>query len=129
MTRYLLDSDAVIDFLNGVATTADLIDTLYQQQDTLCTCDVVIAEVHAGLLPADRERGRRLLGSLWFLACAPTAAELAGVWRYDFRRRGLQLATTDCLISAIAHEHRATLITGNVAHFPMTEVSLLALPR
>ena len=129
MTRYLLDADAVIDFLNGVTATAELLDTLYRQGDSLCTCTVVITEVYAGLLPSEREPVDRLLRSFRFLNSTSTAARQAGVWRYDFRRRGLQLATTDCLIAAIAHEHRATLVTGNVDHVPMVGLSLRELPR
>lgn len=129
MTRYLLDSDAVIDFLNGVTATSDLIEMLYREQDDLCTCDIVIAEVFEGLIALDRAHGDKLLNSFHYLASTPSAATQAGVWRHDFSRQGRQLATTDCLIAAIAHEHHATLLTGNTAHFPMTGVSILALPR
>jgi predicted nucleic acid-binding protein len=125
----LLDADAVIDYLNGIASTADLIDDLFRQDEVLCTCDVVIAEVYAGLLPAERQNGRTLLGSFRFLPGTARSARQAGVWRYDFRRQGLQLAATDCLIAAIAHAHGATLITGNIRHYPMPELNLRPLPR
>lgn len=129
MAWYLLDADAVIDFLNDVASTAELIDELFQQHETLCTCDVVIAEVYAGLLPSEREHGQTLLGSFRFLPSTPGSARQAGLWRYDFRRQGRQLTTTDCLIAAIAHEHRTTLLTGNRDHYPMPEVNRWPLPR
>lgn len=129
MARYLLDADAAIDYLNGVAATAELIDDLYRQQETLSTCDVVVAEVYAGLLPSEREHGRRLLGSFRFLASNPGAARHAGIWRHDFRRQGVQLTTTDCLIAAIAHDHGATLVTGNTRHYPMPELRRMPLPR
>ena len=129
MTQYLLDADAVIDFFHGIASTMAMTRDLYRQGDTLCTCDVVIAEAYSGLRPTDRDRGAELLASLLFLPTSPEAAAQAGRWRYDFRRLGLQLTTADCLIAAIAHEHRATLITGNTSHFPMPEVELRPLPR
>jgi predicted nucleic acid-binding protein len=126
---YLLDADAVIDIFKGVASTASLVDELFRANASLCTCDVVIAEVHVGLHTIERERGEALLASLRYLPCSPAGARQAGLWRYEFRRRGQQLATTDCLIAAIAHEHRATLITGNARHFPMAELNVLPLPR
>jgi predicted nucleic acid-binding protein len=89
MTRYLLDTDAVIDFFNG-------------------------------FLP---------ISSLRFLPTSPKSGRQAGVWRYDFARRGKQLPTTDCLIAAIAQEHQAALITGNTDDYPMPELTVIPLPR
>ncbi|MGH2617604.1 MAG: PIN domain-containing protein [Thermomicrobiales bacterium] len=129
MTRYLLDTDAVIDVFNGYSPTVDLVQGLYEQGDTLCTCAVVMAEVYAGLHPPERERGQVFLRSLQFLATPPGAARQAGLWRYDFARQGIQLATTDCLIAAIAHNHGTTLITGNIDDFPLPGLSRLRLPR
>ena len=81
MTRYLLDTDAVIDYFKGFPPTVDLIPTLYRQGGDLCTCDEVIAEVYASLHPFERERGRELLASLQFLSTSADAAGQAGVWR------------------------------------------------
>ena len=129
MTRYLLDTDAVIDYFKGFRPTVDLLQTLHRQGDTLCTCDVVTAEVYAGLDPAEREPAQELLDSLRFLPTSAAAARQAGVWRYHYARRGTQLPTTDCLIAAIAREGQATLITGNTADYPMPELTVVPLPR
>jgi hypothetical protein len=56
VTRYLLDSDAIIDYLKGVAATIGLLRQLGQQGHQLGTCDVVECEVYAGLPPAHRGR-------------------------------------------------------------------------
>lgn len=129
MTLYLLDTDAVIDFFKGFPSTVELIQHLFQQGETLCTCAVVMAEMYAGLNPSERGRGQELLGSLRFFATSPGAARQAGLWRYAFARQGVQLATTDCLIAAVAHEWRATLVTGNTNHYPMSELRRMPLPR
>lgn len=129
MTLYLLDTDAVIDFFKGFPSTVELIQHLFQQGETLCTCALVMAEVYAGLNPSERDRGQELLGSLRFFATSPGAARQAGLWRYAFARQGVQLATTDCLIAAIAHERHATLVTGNTDDYPMPEVRRMPLPR
>lgn len=129
VTLYLLDTDAVIDFFKGFPSTVELIQNLFRQSETLCTCAVVVAEVYAGLNPSERERGQELLGSLRFFPTSPEAAAQAGLWRYAFARQGVPLATTDCLIAAIAHAHRATLITGNTDDYPMPELRRMPLPR
>lgn len=129
MTLFLLDSDAVIDLLRGMPVAADFVSGLYQPGNTLCTCDVVVAEVGAGLHARHREQGWEFMASMRFLTTSSAAARQAGTRRYDFRSRGIQLTTTDCLIEAVALAHQATLVTGNVRDFPMPELSVLPLPR
>ena len=129
MALYLLDTDAVIDFFKGFPSTVKLIQQLFQQGETLCTCAVVMAEVYAGLDPTERSQGQELLGSLRFFTTSPGAARQAGFWRYTFARQGVQLATTDCLIAAIAHERGAMLVTGNTDDYPMPDLRRMRLPR
>ena len=61
MSRHLLDSDAAIDFLYGIPASVALLRQLVQQENRLCTCDVVNAEVFSGLDPSDRRRGWEFL--------------------------------------------------------------------
>ena len=49
MTLYLLDSDGLIDHLKGIQSTTALIQSLPAQGHVLCSCDIVIAEIYAGL--------------------------------------------------------------------------------
>ena len=129
MTRYLLDSDTVIGILKGAPDAIQLIAELYRQDDTLCTCLVVVAEVYSGLRPSDAGEADALLRPMRSLMAAPDIGRQAGRWRYEFARQGIQLSAPGCLIAATAHYHRATLITGNIRHFPMTELATLRLPR
>ncbi len=129
MTRYVLDTDVLIDYFRGHDPTVLLIERLYRQRETLCTCAAIIAEMHSGLAPRDRGEVTVLLGSLHFLSTTPRAAGKAGDWRYAFARQGLQLSTTDCLIAATTVEAGATLITGNARHFPMSELNVMSNAR
>ncbi|MGH2601317.1 MAG: type II toxin-antitoxin system VapC family toxin [Dehalococcoidia bacterium] len=129
MTLHLLDTDAVIDFLHGVADSVALLQRLSRQRNRLCTCDIVIAEVFSGLMPNDGAQGWQFLTALEFLPASSAASRQAGEWRYDYARRGTQLSTTDCLIAAIAVEHQAPLVTGNRRDFPMPELTVVPLPR
>ncbi|MGE0539886.1 MAG: type II toxin-antitoxin system VapC family toxin [Dehalococcoidia bacterium] len=126
MTYHLLDTDSLIDYLAGRPDTIALLQQLDVQGDTLCACDVVIAEVYSGLLQRDWSRGQAFLAGMTFLTTTPAMAQQAGEWRFSFARRGISLPTTDCLIAATAHGHQAIVVTGNVKDFPMQEVRLLS---
>jgi predicted nucleic acid-binding protein len=105
------------------------IQGLHQRGETLAVCDIVIAEVYAGLHPQDRPKAAVLLNTLTFLPTTPTIAQQAGEWRYTFARQGTQLAASDTLVAATAYIHQATIVTANVKDYPMKEVTVLPLPR
>ena len=127
MTRLLLDTDCVVDHLKGVQSTTDFLGDLSEQGAIFCTNAVVLAELYAGLYPDDQSRAEMFLATLEYLPMSPGSARQAGKWRYSYRRQGLSLSLTDCLIAATALEHGARVVTGNVLHFPMVPVH--PLPR
>lgn len=129
MTLHLLDSDAVVDFLKGIHSTIAFIRALPVQSHIACSCDIVIAEVYAGLAPHERAVAEQFLSSLQFLPTTETAARQSGIWRYDFARRGVTLTTTDTLIAAVAAEHGVAVVTGNVKDYPMSGLTVVPLPR
>jgi predicted nucleic acid-binding protein len=129
MALYLLDADALIDFITGCRPTIDLLEDLTRVRDDLAVCEVSVAETYAGLRRDATGRLEALLDGCLFLASTAEIARQAGRWRFDYAGQGQPLSTTDVLIAATALAHRATIITGNVRHYPMPEVSLLPLPR
>jgi tRNA(fMet)-specific endonuclease VapC len=129
MARYLLDSDCLIDYANGVAPTVSLIRSLFVIGDELCLCDVVVAEVWTGLTRREEPQVAALIRPMTFLPASVAVAQQAGRWRFDYARQGVALATTDVLVASTAVANDATLITANHRHFPMPELSLLPLPR
>ncbi|HLZ70527.1 MAG TPA: type II toxin-antitoxin system VapC family toxin [Dehalococcoidia bacterium] len=131
MTYQVLDTDSIIDYLKGVASSVAFILSLGATGHTLATTGVVVGEVSSGLHPQDRPAGEQLLDSLIYLPTSRNAARQAGLWRYTFARQGIALAMTDALIAATAREHGAMVVTGNVRDFPMliSGSTLLPLPR
>lgn len=129
MSLTLLDTDGVIDWLKNHDPSVRFIRSLFARGDTLCTCDIVLAEVYAGLHLADRPAAEPFLSALTFLATTPAAARVAGTWGYDFARRGMVLKVSDLLIAATASQHGASVVTGNIKDYPMTDVTVEPLPR
>jgi predicted nucleic acid-binding protein len=129
MGTFLLDTDAIIDYLKGFPGSVAFIQGLHRRGETLAVCDIVIAEAYAGLHPQDRPKAAVLLDALTFLPTTPTIAQQAGERRYTFARQGTQLATSDTLVAAAAYIHQATIVTANVKDYPMEEVAVLPLPR
>ena len=127
MARYLLDTDVVISFSKQREPAYSWLLGRVRSSDDLGVCDIVVAEFFAGLPPADRSGWESFFDAMFFWETSPEAARRAGRYRYQFARQGLAIATSDALIAAVAVDVQATLVTGNVRHYPMPDVTLLPL--
>jgi predicted nucleic acid-binding protein len=125
VTRYLLDTDVLIDYAKGRNPVVARIRVWLAQGDELGVCAVNVAEFVAGLPPADRPYWRTVLGALDFWPLPFAAAVRAGEWRRDFAQQGQTLATADTLTAAAALQADAALVTRNVRHYPMPGLRLV----
>src|SRR5581483_2206003 len=91
VSRYLLETDALIDFSKGREPATSRILQLIEQGDELGVCAVNVAEFFAGLPPSDRPYWQRVFSTLAYWEVSIAAAWHAGEWRYDFARRGRAL--------------------------------------
>lgn len=123
---HLLDTTALIDFSKGFEPSRTKILALIDAGQQLAVCCVSVAEFFAGLTPTERPPWQRFFATLPYWDITPGAAEQAGIWRYEYRLQGIQLATTDALVAAIAWQRQAILITNNTKHYPMPEVQLMS---
>jgi tRNA(fMet)-specific endonuclease VapC len=127
MSRYLLDTTALIDFSKGHKPALSLVYRLIENGDEVGVSPINVAEFYTGLAPSQWEVWDEFFESLMLWSISLSAAKQAGKFRYDFARAGIALSTTDTLVAAVALEHRATLVTSNVKDYPMREVTLLPL--
>jgi len=51
-------------------------------------------------------------------------AEQAGIWREEYKNKGLSLGTVDRVIAATAYLNDYPLLTNNVRDYPMPELTL-----
>ena len=127
MTRYLLDTTALIDFSKGREPARSQIPSMIDAGDDLGVCGVNIAEFYSGLSATQRALWDEFVNALHYWGISAQAAKQAGIWRYDFARRGVTLSTTDSLIAGVAFEVQAIVVTNNVKDYPMEELPVLPL--
>jgi predicted nucleic acid-binding protein len=118
VSDYLADSTVVIDNLRGRKHVMELLHRLNDAGHQLCCCDVTICEVYLGMRREEREGTERFVGGLLYLPTSREIAERAGLWCYEYRRRGVTIDFGDALIAATAEAHGAILLTANTRHFP-----------
>jgi len=128
MAQVLIDSDVLIDFLRGIPAAVTHLDQLEAHGEMLCTCDIVIAEVESGLSIAQSTAVYPIIDGLFLLERDASAARQAGRWRYTYARNGIALSLADTMIAATAHAHGAGILTRNVSHYPMPELTILRMP-
>jgi toxin FitB len=125
---YLLDTSVIIDCLNGKRNREQILTELLQQGHLLACCPINVTEVYAGLRPAEESRTQEFLDSLRYYPISWQIARQAGLIKRDYSKKGITLATTDVTIAAVALYHQFTLMTDNVKHYPMKDLSLWPLP-
>ncbi len=129
MSRYLIDTDWIIDALNDQAEAIDHLANL--APDGLAISLISYGELWEGARFA-RDSEREIFGLAAFLRgkeLLTLSVEIMrrfGDLRGEFRRTGRTLSDFDLLIAATAIEHDLILVTRNVRHFqriPGLEIS------
>ena len=128
MAVFLLDTNVVIDAINGKRGRDQLMDDLLEQRNILACCSIIVTEVYAGMRPHEAKLTEEVLLSLRFYEVTWEVARRAGELKYVWAKKGHTLALSDVTIAAIALANGITLVTDNRKHFPMTDLKLLQLP-
>jgi predicted nucleic acid-binding protein len=124
MATYLLDTDIIIDVLNGKKDRPNLLRSLLAGGHLLACCSISVTEVYAGLRPGEEQKTSNFLHSLKYYSIDFSIARLAGTLKCEYRRNGRNLNITDTTIAAVALQHDLPLITGNKKDFPMKDLRL-----
>ena len=129
MATYLLDTNIIIDALNGKRNRNAGLFNLATAGHTLACCPINAAEVCAGVRPKEEERTMALLQSLKLYPITFPVAELTGRLKREYGTKGKTLSIPDTIVAAVALHNELVLITDNVKDFPMEELSLYPLPK
>ena len=116
---YLLDSDYLINFLNGDRRAVATISKIHR--NGLSTSIICIAEVLEGLYLLSHkkkaEQFEEFISAITvFLVDDKVTSEFARM-RSNLRKRGQLIDNFDLLIGATCIVYDLTLVTGNVSHF------------
>ncbi len=127
----LVDSSAWIEFLRATGSPAHLqVRAALQQKVKLACTDVVVMEILAGARDdADRDRLRRLLYGVEFLAVEGPADYEQAAELYRACRAGGETPRklSDCLIAVVAMRNEATLLCEDADFLAIARHSPLRL--
>jgi predicted nucleic acid-binding protein len=124
----LLDTSILIDVLRLRNRRSEWLAGLVRGGHTLSTTTLNIAEIYAGMRPAEEASTEALLSGLELYELSGTSARLAGRLKNTWARKGHTLTLADTIVAAIAIERGCALLTDNRKDFPMPEVRLYPLP-
>ena len=127
VTRFLLDTTVLIEASRHREPALSWLHEALRKSDEVGVCAVSVAEFFAGLRPDERLRWDAFVAELTYWATTREMARQAGIYRYEYARRGRTILTADALIAATAAAVGATLVTENVKDFPMLDLRLLRL--
>lgn len=124
MTKYLLDTDILVDFFHDQRYARDLVSKL-ASEGTIYISILTVTELRAGF---NAHQAAVFLPKLYELVeiidISFPVAELAGKVRFDYLQKGKNLATVDTLIAATAIIEDFQLVTRNKKDYPMKELKL-----
>lgn len=121
---FLLDTTALIDFFRGKSEIIELLNKLAEEAP-LATCPITISEVFSGVRPGELARVEEFMEALVFYPISYKASRQAGIYRRAYIQEGINLSLSDTLIASVAIENSLILVTKNLRHFPMSELSVI----
>lgn len=127
MTRYLLDSNELINFARGREPYANHVRELIESDEEVGISPVCVAEFFSNLPPERRARWAAFMEGLAVWPLTFEDGVQAGIFRYEAARAGRPLSTPDTLIAATARRVNATVVTENLKDFPMPGVRVMSL--
>ena len=124
MARYLVDTDWVIDYLNGRPATVERLAAL--QSQGLSISVISLAELYEGVHSSRDPEGslRALDDFLRTVTVVPLddrVCDFFGKERGRLRRLGKLIGDFDLLIGATAVRHSMVLLTNNQRHFELVD--------
>jgi predicted nucleic acid-binding protein len=124
----LLDTSVLIDVLRWRKERSAFLAEAVRAGHTLATTALNVAELYAGMRPAEEARTEAFLEGVECFELGNAEARLAGKLKRSWGQRGRTLTLSDTIVAAIAIERRCALLTDNQRDFPMPELQLYPLP-
>ena len=121
MTKLLLDSDIIIEWLRGHEPFVAQISELLERHSELYWCPVSVAEIFAGVRKNEEEATANLFLVLEAVPISAETGRRAGLYLRSFAKsHGVELG--DALIAACSSAEDLQLWTLNRKHYPMRDI-------
>jgi predicted nucleic acid-binding protein len=120
MTRYVVDTTFVVDYLRNVPAAVQRYNGLFEHADDVLVNEIVVCEAATGSPAHPDPALMAFLEPLEFVQPGPDVPLRAGEWRAAARARGHSLSLADALIAAAAEAANASVLTRNVRDFALT---------
>lgn len=120
----LIDSDILIDHLRKEKKALDFLDTEIEKGAILFLSVISRAEIYAGLRKGEEEVISSLFEIITPVNVDTAIADKAGEYLRKFGKSHA-LNIGDAIIAATAGEMKLTLVTRNVKHYPMKDITVL----
>jgi predicted nucleic acid-binding protein len=121
----LIDTDILIDHFHGHQAALDFFTQQLVADETLAISVVTVTEFSSGMRPGEETRTERLLTLFTILDVDEAIARQAGQYLRQYRHSD-RLELGDALIAATALQTGAELVTRNIKHYPMSDITVLA---
>lgn len=119
---YLIDSDIIINFLNGREKERDLLAGIKSQ--TLSTSIICVGEILEGIYTLRSKKKLKefeaFLEGFEIYDIDKVVIERFSVLRAKLRKEGSLIDNPDLLIASTCIAHNLILVTGNISHFKRT---------
>jgi predicted nucleic acid-binding protein len=119
MGLILFDTTIFIDHLRRSVTAREAWRSAAAEGNEIVASVITKTELLAGMRSPEPQVTRELMQSMTWIDVNEEIAELGGTWARRYRRSHHDIALTDYLVGATAHQLGAALWTTNVRHFPM----------
>lgn len=117
MQAVLIDTDIAIDYLRGESSAKDLILPLWKGSKAYLSI-LTVYELHAGMRENEREDTENFINACNIEPITIEIAQKGGEIYRHYRRQGITLTSTDCLINATAIVKGHKIATRNKEHYP-----------
>jgi len=123
MQSVIIDTDIAIDFLRGQVYANDLMHQLWEKNLAFLSI-LSVYELYAGMKVKEKEDTENFISACNIALITPEIAREGGKLYRHYRKKGITLTTTDCLILATSLAKNYKIATKNVNHYPKKEIIL-----
>lgn len=124
MSKYLIDSNIIIDFLIGRDEAVKLLNEIKKIDDFPATSALCIAEVQLGVKRGEEEKTDKFLKSLKVYNITREIANQAGKYIREHKSKGIILSLVDTIVAITCIINNLVLVTYNTRHYPIKELNL-----